>query len=61
MVQLIQCEDGSQILMDECGKLVSDWLINDEATSHWQQSMKQPLWDVVAGNAIILQKEAVWK
>tara|TARA_B100000579_G_C22372209_1_gene638814 strand:- start:11 stop:313 length:303 start_codon:yes stop_codon:yes gene_type:complete len=59
-VQLIQCDDGSQILMDENGKLKNDWLINDEATSHWQQSLKVPLWDVVAGNAIILTDKAVW-
>lgn len=59
-VQLIDCEDGSQILMDECGKLASDWLTNDEATSHWQQTLKVPLWDVIAGNAIILTDKAVW-
>lgn len=59
-VELIQCNDGTQILVDENGKL-ADFYINYEATNHWQQSMKIPLWDMVAGNAIILQGKAVWK
>ena len=60
IVQLVSCEDGSQILMDEEGKLKNGWMINDEATSHWQEQLSIPLTDAVAGNAIILTGKAVW-
>ena len=41
-VELLHCDDGSQILIDEEGKLTAkeNWVFNDEATKHWFANTK---------------------
>ena len=66
-VELIQCEDGSQILIDEEGKLIDKehWKVNEKATQHWilktnTDGVGGGYRDVIVGNAIILSDKAVW-
>jgi len=65
-VELIQCEGGSQILIDEEGKLMDreHWKVNKRATQHWILTNTDGVGggyiDVIVGNAIILSDKAVW-
>lgn len=67
-VELLHCDDGSQILIDEEGKLTSmeNWVFNYEATKHWFANTKRGRDgmysdnDSIVGNAIILSDKAVW-
>ena len=67
-VELLHCDDGSQILIDEEGKLTSmeNWVFNYEATKHWFANTKRGKDgmysdnDSIVGNAIILSDKAVW-
>ncbi len=65
-VELLHCDkDGSQILIDEEGKLMSEehWKINEKATIHWIKNTTRHYVhprDVIVGNAIILSDKAVW-
>ena len=65
-VELIQCEGGSQILIDEEGKLMDreHWKVNKRATQHWILTNTDGVGggyiDVIVGNAIIMSDKAVW-